>query len=280
MIHMKYCLLLYSFICSFGAYAQTTDFAFTRSFTYKLVCQEDSTNSLGKKEIFFNLFTNEKESLFQSIKALRSDSIDYVNRAETSKTFSESGLAVNTVFKFNFKIVKFEDDIIVYDEPIGRNVDGSILLYQYRESKSAFSNWVLTADTLRIGPYLCQKATINFGGRNWVAYFTPEIALSDGPYKFSGLPGLILKVHDEHNFWSFELIEIKNLLLEKPITINFQARYQVAKSSKEEMYKARKRYQGNFLMHLKSAGYKVDENIEKVYNEKLKADNNWIELLE
>jgi len=99
---MKYYLLLYSFICSFGAYAQTTEFAFTRSFTYKLVCQEDSTNSLGKKEIFFNLFTNEKESLFQSIKALRSDSIDYVNRAETSKTFSESGLAVNTVF--NFKI--------------------------------------------------------------------------------------------------------------------------------------------------------------------------------
>jgi len=57
----------------------------------------------------------------------------------------------------------------------------------------------------------CQKATCHFAGRNYEAWFTTDIPVNDGPYKFSGLPGLIVKVQDSDNEHIFELQEIKKV---------------------------------------------------------------------
>ena len=43
---------------------------------------------------------------------------------------------------------------------------------------------------------MAQKATTSYGGRDWIAWFTAEIPFQDGPYKFYGLPGLIVKMED------------------------------------------------------------------------------------
>ncbi|MGV4529341.1 GLPGLI family protein [Ornithobacterium rhinotracheale] len=51
--------------------------------------------------------------------------------------------------------------------------------------------------------YAVQKATTQYGGRNWVAWFAKDIPFAYGPYIFGGLPGLILEVYDtedEHHF--------------------------------------------------------------------------------
>jgi GLPGLI family protein len=58
-------------------------------------------------------------------------------------------------------------------------------------------NWNVDYNTLKIDKYLCYKATAIFRGSNIVAYFTKEIPYSTGPYKFGGLPGLILEVYEE-----------------------------------------------------------------------------------
>ncbi|MBU2929794.1 GLPGLI family protein [Winogradskyella psychrotolerans] len=59
-------------------------------------------------------------------------------------------------------------------------------------------NWQITEETKNIGEYLCYKATTeNFRGRNYEVWFTYEIPVSTGPWKFHGLPGLILEVHDD-----------------------------------------------------------------------------------
>lgn len=68
--------------------------------------------------------------------------------------------------------------------------------------------WELTEETTKIKNYTAQKATCEYGGRKWVAWFTPEIPYSDGPYKFHGLPGLILEMHDTKNHYVFNLISI------------------------------------------------------------------------
>lgn len=55
-------------------------------------------------------------------------------------------------------------------------------------------NWEIHADTKLITDFVCNKATVNFRGRDYVAWYTKQIPIPAGPYKFSGLPGLILTI--------------------------------------------------------------------------------------
>lgn len=51
----------------------------------------------------------------------------------------------------------------------------------------------------------CLMATATYGGRDYVAWFAPDIPISDGPYKFCGLPGIIVRIADTENEHIFEL---------------------------------------------------------------------------
>ncbi|MCX8525218.1 GLPGLI family protein [Chryseobacterium formosus] len=66
-------------------------------------------------------------------------------------------------------------------------------------------NWKLLNDTKVEGQYKLQKATTTFGGRNWIAWFSTDVNLSEGPYKFRGLPGLIFEIEDDKKNFIFKL---------------------------------------------------------------------------
>lgn len=66
-------------------------------------------------------------------------------------------------------------------------------------------NWKLLSDTKVEGQYTLQKATTTFGGRNWIAWFSKDVNLSEGPYKFRGLPGLIFEIEDDKKNFVFKL---------------------------------------------------------------------------
>ncbi|MDB4901226.1 MAG: hypothetical protein JWQ63_507 [Mucilaginibacter sp.] len=57
-------------------------------------------------------------------------------------------------------------------------------------------NWKISADTASFGGLHCQKATTHFKGRDYTAWFCPDIPSQSGPWKLSGLPGLILEAYD------------------------------------------------------------------------------------
>ena len=57
--------------------------------------------------------------------------------------------------------------------------------------------WIIKSETKKISNIDCQKATTAYKGRNYEAWFAPSIPISAGPWKFHGLPGLILEVYDE-----------------------------------------------------------------------------------
>ena len=65
--------------------------------------------------------------------------------------------------------------------------------------------WNITNESQKIGDYNCTKATTTFRGRNYVAWFTKEVNIKNGPWKFSGLPGLIVNVYDTDKMYNYEL---------------------------------------------------------------------------
>jgi GLPGLI family protein len=57
-------------------------------------------------------------------------------------------------------------------------------------------NWKIGKDTAVFGGMHCQKATTHFKGRDYTAWFCLDIPSQSGPWKLSGLPGLILEAYD------------------------------------------------------------------------------------
>lgn len=80
-------------------------------------------------------------------------------------------------------------------------------VYRYEDDKPAI-NWKLTTDKKVFLGYHCQKAIGEFRGRLYEAWFTMEIPYRDGPYKFDGLPGLILDIKDSKGEYHWSCIGI------------------------------------------------------------------------
>lgn len=68
--------------------------------------------------------------------------------------------------------------------------------------------WHLEKGTREICGYTCKKATANFRGRDWTAWYC-DIPLNNGPWKFGNLPGLILRVEDSKGEHVFEAISLR-----------------------------------------------------------------------
>lgn len=75
-------------------------------------------------------------------------------------------------------------------------------LFYYDESPDGWE-WEISDSTRNILGYECIKAECNYHGRKWEAWFTPEIPISNGPWKLNGLPGLILSATTDGGEYSF-----------------------------------------------------------------------------
>ena len=69
--------------------------------------------------------------------------------------------------------------------------------------------WNLEEGDKTICGYLCNKATTSYGGREWTVWYAPGIPSSSGPWKFNGLPGLILAARDSESKHEFEAIAFR-----------------------------------------------------------------------
>lgn len=57
--------------------------------------------------------------------------------------------------------------------------------------------WELINENKILGSFNALKAITSFRGRNYTAWYTQDVKVDVGPWKFQGLPGLILQVTDE-----------------------------------------------------------------------------------
>lgn len=109
--------------------------------------------------------------------------------------------------------------------------DVAVRFYLVSDTLSNFK-WKIGKEQKKILNYTCTRATTTFRGRSYEAWFTDDIPISNGPWKFCGLPGLIVAVNDLNSVFSYKLTGIdlkakfdpailtvpKNYAKDKPLT--------------------------------------------------------------
>ena len=66
--------------------------------------------------------------------------------------------------------------------------------------------WTILPDLEEYSGMKVQKATGELSGRTWTVWFTQEIPLIEGPYKFKNLPGFVVKAEDSTKEFIFEFL--------------------------------------------------------------------------
>ena len=113
--------------------------------------------------------------------------------------------------------------------------------------------WTLLNETQVILTYPCQKATTTFRGRKYEAWFTTKIPINNGPWKFGGLPGLILKISDIQNHYIFVCSGIETLSKRELVKF-YDIPYKELK--REEYNQLEEKYHKNTIPFLKALGEK------------------------
>ena len=147
----------------------------------------------------------DKFSLYRDFDLVSQDSLltSMAEKMHNSGVFFDVGKSIKWP-KFTFKVKK--------DYINNKNIfiDGIFQKYFSYTEKSDIK-WQILNETKKINNYNVQKAITDLGGRKWVAWFSNSLPFHDGPYKFCGLPGLIISVHDTENNYSWKLVGLKNI---------------------------------------------------------------------
>lgn len=138
-----------------------------------------------------------------------------------SKFYNRNNFVADSITNERVKSGNFDLKDIKVKEPkytIEKNYPDYKVLYfnimdavEYKVSDDRKINWQILPDKEKIGELNAQKAVGEFAGRKWIAWFVSEIPIQDGPYKFHGLPGLIIKIEDTTSSHIFILKAIKKL---------------------------------------------------------------------
>ncbi|AJW64164.1 Protein of unknown function (Porph_ging) [Elizabethkingia miricola] len=187
-----------------------------RRFVYEVAMNPDSTQLVPMIKEQTLLQIQKDKSYFLSENKLRRDSLfstlapELKSENRKDKNKAQPWPVAHT--NYNYIIEKdYNPEKIVFAENIGPQASA------YTEDRPM--KWTLTEDTDNISGYKVFKATCNFGGRKWIAWYTKDIQISDGPYKFRGLPGLIVKVQDDKGDYIYTLLAEEKMNNSFPLNI-------------------------------------------------------------
>ncbi|WP_018674777.1 GLPGLI family protein [Riemerella columbina] len=143
----------------------------------------------------YTKFSDFKEDLYiyNDVSVSIRDSVNLKNMDKSPKFDSPDEAIFFTNNKIHSVIIKKRNNKVI----IKQYLDDIPYVISDRLPKI---NWEIKfSDKKNILGYECIKATGTFRGSDIIAYFTPKIKYSTGPYKFYGLDGLILEVYEADN---------------------------------------------------------------------------------
>ena len=244
--------------------------------TYDLTWQIDSTNSESIQNETMVLFIGDEISRFSSEGQYIADSIKeaYKDRERTQQSFNEMRSKM-PMSALNFYVFKRQNSAQVsFTEKIVRDN------YRYIQDIDDL-NWEILPETKEVAGFVAQKAKASFSGRDYTAWFTTEIPISEGPYKFRGLPGLILEISDNDDYYTFKLNGFKELNDEISIEFDPEDYLEV---SRERFLQIKQEYAENPFIKMENSGITMGfqpgqkEKLLREHREELKKENNPIEL--
>jgi len=186
--------------------------------------------NVGKK---ISSFTDEEVYIADSV------TIEGVKQGLTNQELYDKILKVSSERR------TFSDKVYV-NYPAGKITTRTMLaggLYYYEENIPAIK-WKLTPDTATILGHKCKKATCELSGRDYEVWYTPNVPLNAGPWKFKGLPGLIIKASDSKREVYFECLSVhypKNII---PLSIPLKGDRTIT-TSKKEFFRLKKEHLKN-----------------------------------
>ncbi len=259
-------------------------FAQNKRFIYEYKFISDSTNVDDVKTEMMFLDTTKDGSKYYSYTVFNSDSI---MKVDLEKQLAATG-SINVKSDMRKGDVRYSVTKTYPDYKI--NLHRRLGMDAYNISDDRKINWKISSEKEKIGEWNAQKAEADFAGRHWIAWFSTEIPIQDGPYKFRGLPGLIVKIEDKTGSHKMELKGIKNItgnvdinVFEvKEIAVNSKQFQKVLKEYENDPTKGIKQIQMGGTSIVLTGKDGTSTKIAKEQEERLKArikkDNNRIEL--
>ncbi|MBV8325018.1 GLPGLI family protein [Chryseobacterium sp.] len=189
---------------------------------YELKYRSASNDTTVRKEdMLLTIDAKSQKSIFQSRGKTVNDSIYRAINSEPNPSSSFISNLEQKLIPYSFygKIIKNPaENSYLSIESVMRNL--------YKVPYQFNTTWTLLPGTKKILKYECKNASIEFAGRKWIAWYSSEIPLTDGPYKFRGLPGLILEISSVDGDYTYTLRGLQksapssNLILPKAIAVN------------------------------------------------------------
>jgi len=238
--------------------------------------QEDSLDKSSMVSEEMTLLIGRHSSLFLATNQLYRDS---VLMALSGEPFNQNGL--NKIMPL---IQGTTLNLYCVYHIYNNYMENSILFTNYLNKKylkvieSNKANWKIEAnkDTV-ISGYKCLNASTELWGRKFIAWFTLEIPISYGPYKFCGLPGLIIQISDDKKQHKFTINTVKKIK-DKQQTIYYINKDYI-EITPEEYVKSLQYYFADLYNRVSSGGmvtFQDDERKAKSLD-RIRSKNNNIE---
>ena len=192
---MRLCLLVcIALFITAAAYAQEPDKALIRVL-YTLNHIQDTMNRDKPRTENMLLIAGRNASLFTSYDKINQTNASLKQVQEQMKNSAGGPMQIR-IDKSSSRPITRTDNYFFARENKFITVENLFNNYLIEEEAPQI-DWKIAKDTMSFSGILCQQATARFKGRNWIAWFAPEMPFQSGPWKLNGLPGLIIEAYDD-----------------------------------------------------------------------------------
>lgn len=205
---MKFNLIILAFLSNFF-FAQKKDSSFIEcKYLATFLIDTANTNTLKKELVSLKIGKN--SSMFKSDFKEKADSMRFAEMDRSVKN-PVNGIAIVrpekwVSAKYIPEVFYSKDELLVYDKILN-------VTYNYKVEER--TKWNFLNETKKIQGYTCKKAVGKYHNKTIIVWYTEEITISDGPYTFKNLPGLVLETYDSKGYFHFTLESLKRVV--KPI---------------------------------------------------------------